>query len=69
MTISSTQQILTRLRRRGKQVVQGIGLYTDERIRMQILNPGMREETMVIVPTKCTNKRKGNNNMETVGAT
>ncbi|PPE02783.1 hypothetical protein GOBAR_DD00198 [Gossypium barbadense] len=58
MPISSTQQILTRLRSRGKQAVQGIGLYTDERTGMQILNLGMRGETIVTAPTKCTNKRK-----------
>ncbi|PPS07785.1 hypothetical protein GOBAR_AA12854 [Gossypium barbadense] len=58
MPTFSTQQIHTRLRSKGKQAVQEIGLYTDERIGMQILNPSMRGETMVTTPTKCTNKRK-----------
>ncbi|PPS09312.1 hypothetical protein GOBAR_AA11334 [Gossypium barbadense] len=53
----------------GKQAVQGIGIYTNERTVIQILNPGMREETMVTAPTKCTNKRKGSNNKETIGGT
>ncbi|PPD89743.1 hypothetical protein GOBAR_DD13324 [Gossypium barbadense] len=58
MPTSSTQQILTRLRSRGKQVVKGIGLYTDEKTGMQILNPSIKGETMVTAPTKCTNKIK-----------
>ncbi|KAG4157871.1 hypothetical protein ERO13_D02G090066v2 [Gossypium hirsutum] len=66
MPTSSTQQILTRLRSRGKQAMQEIGLYTNERIGMQILNSGMRGETMMTTPTKCTNKRK---DKETTGGT
>ncbi|PPD99014.1 hypothetical protein GOBAR_DD03978 [Gossypium barbadense] len=62
-------QILTRLRSRGKQVVQGIELYTDESIGIQILNLGMRRESMATASTKCTNKRKGSNNKETAGGT
>ncbi|PPR98009.1 hypothetical protein GOBAR_AA22654 [Gossypium barbadense] len=69
MPTSSTQQILTRLSSRGKQVVQGIGLYSNERIRQQILNLGMIGETMVTALTKCTNKKKGSNNNETAGRT
>ncbi|TYH05754.1 hypothetical protein ES288_A08G106600v1 [Gossypium darwinii] len=58
MPTSSTQQILTRLRSRENKLTV-----------IQILNPGMREETMVTAPTKCTNKRKGSNNKETIGGT
>ncbi|KAH1038773.1 hypothetical protein J1N35_040516 [Gossypium stocksii] len=65
MPTSSTQQILTRLCSKEKQVVQGIRLYPDERIGMQILNPGMRGETMVTAPTKCTSKKKGSINKKT----
>ncbi|KAH1074529.1 hypothetical protein J1N35_026857 [Gossypium stocksii] len=64
-----TQQILTRLRNKRKQVVQRIRLYTNEKKMMQILKLGIRRETMVTVPTKCINKRKGSNNKETVGGT
>ncbi|PPD79586.1 hypothetical protein GOBAR_DD23487 [Gossypium barbadense] len=66
---SSTLQILTRIRSRGKEAEQGIGLCTNESIGMQILNPAIKGETMVTIPTKCTNKRKGNNNKETIGGT
>ncbi|KAL4376571.1 hypothetical protein GQ457_02G033250 [Hibiscus cannabinus] len=58
----STNEILTRLSRRGQRIVNRLGLYTDERTGMQILNPGFSGETVVTIPRKCTRKRKETNN-------
>ncbi|KAK9011353.1 hypothetical protein V6N11_044205 [Hibiscus sabdariffa] len=61
---SSTNQLLMRLSTRGKQIVNGLGLYTDERTGMQILNPGLRGKTVITLPKGQAKKRKESNNSD-----
>ncbi|KAK8689830.1 hypothetical protein V6N13_088540 [Hibiscus sabdariffa] len=63
---SSTNQLLMRLSTRGKQIVNGLGLYTDERTGMQILNPGFRGETVITLPKRHAKKRKESNNSDVI---